>query len=39
MGREKTVKLTKKEYDGLAKAKKKLEGDLGVQLAFGSTIA
>jgi len=39
MGREKTVKLTKKEYRSLAQAKRKLEDDLGVQLAFGSTIA
>lgn len=39
MGRQKTVKLTREEYDRLARAKKKLEDDLGVQLAFGSTIA
>ena len=39
MGRQKTIKLSTDEYKRLTNAKKKLEGDLGAELAFGSTIA
>jgi len=39
MGRQKTIKLSVDEYKRLASAKKKLENDLGAELAFGSTIA
>lgn len=39
MGRQRTLKLSVDEYKRLTKAKKKLEGDLGAELALGSTIA
>jgi hypothetical protein len=39
MGRQKTIKISTEEYHRLIRAKKKLEQDLGADLAFGSAIA
>ena len=39
MGRRKTVKMNENEYRRLAKAKQRLEKDVGADLALGATVA